>query len=268
MSAHLEPADDVVLAPARSLPQQALWAAEVDEVRLEPLQLQPGVGEFAAGPARPATAGLIDPQHGHGSRLPQQRLGVHGERRMGDRPAHQPRTRDADRLTVADRRADLPTQPVRDPRPSRQLRDLLGEGLPGTPPFPAGVLHLVPAHRKAFLAVGHVPRRGRAALPDRARHHATGRAERRHRVGGHHMHQAGWRTRQAASPQRMVGDMFDVSHPHSGQAEQDGPTVGTRGSLCSRLESTESIKEPRVSTRGPRAHKIASFPRSKSPHSH
>jgi len=30
--------------------------------------------------------------------------------------------------------------------------------------------------------------------------------------------------------------------------------------LCSRLESTESIKEPRVSTRDPRAHKIVSFP--------
>jgi len=30
--------------------------------------------------------------------------------------------------------------------------------------------------------------------------------------------------------------------------------------LCSRLESTESIEEPRVSTRDPRAHKIVSFP--------
>ena len=38
------------------------------------------------------------------------------------------------------------------------------------------------------------------------------------------------------------------------------PSGLTRGSLCSRLESTESIKEPRVSTRDPRAHKIVSFP--------
>jgi len=88
---------------------------------------------------------------------------------------------------------------VGDPRPSWQLSDLLGEGLARTPPFPARVLHLVPADREAFLAVGHVPRRGRTALPDRARHHT-------------------------------------------------------------RLESTESIKGPRVSTRDPRAHKIVSFP--------
>jgi len=212
-------------------PSRPCRPAEVDEVRLEPLELDPGVGQLAAGPTGPAPAGLIDPQHGHGSRLPQQRLRVHGERRMGDRPAQQPRTRDADRLTVADRRADLPTQPVREARPSRQLSDLLSEGLPRTPPFPARVLHLVPADREAFLAVGHVPRRGRAALPDRARHHATHRAERRRRVGRHDMHQAGWRTRQAASPQRMVRDMFDVSNPHSGQAEQDGPTVRTHSWL-------------------------------------
>jgi len=38
------------------------------------------------------------------------------------------------------------------------------------------------------------------------------------------------------------------------------PSGLTRGSSCSRLEITESIEGPRVSTRDPRAHKIVSFP--------
>jgi len=54
--------------------------------------------------------------------------------------------------------------------------------------------------------------------------------------------------------------VLDVSDRYSGQAKQDGRTVGTCGSLCSRLRITESIEGPRVSTRDPRAHKIVSFP--------
>jgi len=77
---------------------------------------------------------------------------------MGDRPAQQPRTRDTNGLTVADHRADLPTQPAGDPGTRWELRDLLGEGLPRTPTFPARVLDFVPADREALFAVGQVPR--------------------------------------------------------------------------------------------------------------
>ena len=55
-------------------------------------------------------------------------------------------------------------------------------------------------------------------------------------------------TSRAGVPGRLLPrtgwcDTFHVSDPHSGQAEQDGRIGLTRDSLCSRLESTESVTD-------------------------
>jgi hypothetical protein len=117
------------------------------------------------------------------------------------------------------------------PRPGRDLADLLSEGLALAQRLLAGVQDLVPADRQALLAVGHVPRGSRAALTDRGRDDATHRAERRRRIRRHHMDQARGSAWPMPCNDRVGGDMFDVSDPHSGQAEQDGPTVGTHSWL-------------------------------------
>jgi hypothetical protein len=214
LTALVEPGHHVGLRAARRLPEQALAAAQIDEVGLERLQLAPDAGVGVLRPAGPAAAGLIDPEHRHRLRLGQvsARLGDPG--RMSDRPADQPRAGRGDWQPFAHPVGDVPTQPPGHPGPSRHLVDLLGERHPAAGALLAGVLDLVPAHQQRRLAVGQVTGRCRPPLPDAGGDHPVRLACRRGLVVGEHVHGA-----------PAVRGAHNLPHPNSGQAEQDRRTV-------------------------------------------
>ena len=186
----LQPFDHRGAGAAGALSQQPLLAVQIDEPGVPRIHPHPPLRFAAVLPSGSATAGLVDPQHPHRFRLDQPRFGVFDEGAVRGRPRHSMRGSDLRYRPgrIPDRRPDLGTQPARGPRPRRHLGYRLGERPDPAGRLPASPSRLAPAHQDSILAVRNVLRRGGRAFLHRPRHHATRRARRRARIGGHHMH--------------------------------------------------------------------------------